>query len=109
MADYYSLIAHEVAALDQNTDTRRALYERAREALVGELRSVTPALDESEVTRERLSLEEAIRRVEGELAQESRGRSKTTRVEAPTFPSPGESAPDSDPLQELAKLIGANG
>jgi hypothetical protein len=108
MADYYSLIAREVAALDTNTgDTRGAFYERARAALVEQLRAVTPTLDESEVTRERLSLEDAIRRVEREVARESRSPSERVEVEAPTFPAHREEpAPESDPLQELANLIG---
>ena len=48
---------------------RRALYERARTALVAQLRGVTPPLNESEITRERLALEEAIRKVEAEAAR----------------------------------------
>jgi hypothetical protein len=88
MADYYPLIARAVAGLQKNTgDARRTLYERAREALVAQLRGVTPALDESDVTRERLALEEAIRKVEGESARQSTSRSDaTTRVKAPEFP-----------------------
>ena len=65
MADYYPLIARAVGGLDDNTgENRRALYERARGALVNQLRGVDPPLDEDEITRERLALEEAIRRVE---------------------------------------------
>lgn len=70
MADYHPLIARAVAGLDKNTgDARRALYERARAALVAQLRGVTPALNESDITRERLALEEAIRKVEAESAR----------------------------------------
>jgi hypothetical protein len=73
MADYYPLIAKAVAGLDKSTgEARRALYDRARAALVAQLRGVTPALVESDITRERLSLEEAIRRVETEAARRSR-------------------------------------
>src|ERR1700682_4222209 len=88
MADYYPLIARAVAGLQKNTgDARRALYERAREALVAQLRGVTPMLDESDVTRERLALEEAIRKVEGETDRQSTSRSETAvRVKPPKYP-----------------------
>src|SRR5437870_5127545 len=70
MADYYPLIARAVAGLDKNSgENRRALYERARAALIAQLRSLTPALDESDITRERLALEESIRKVEAESAR----------------------------------------
>src|SRR5262249_22445992 len=73
MADYYPLIARAVAGLEKSTgEGRRALYERARTALVTQLRGVTPALSESDITRERLALEEAIRKVEAESARRSR-------------------------------------
>ena len=64
MADYYPLIARAIAGLDPSApgESRRALYERARAALIAQLRSVQPPLSESEITRERLSLEEAIRK-----------------------------------------------
>jgi hypothetical protein len=102
MADYYPLIARAVAGLDKNTgDARRTLYERARVALVAQLRGVTPALDESDVTRERLSLEEAIRKVEGESARQSTSRSETAgRVKAPEFPRWDEPEPESEPEPE---------
>jgi hypothetical protein len=70
MADYYPLISRAVAALEKNSgDNRRALYERARAALLAQLRSVSPALNESDITRERLALEESIRKVEAESAR----------------------------------------
>jgi hypothetical protein len=74
MADYYPLIARAIAGLDPNApgESRRALYERARAALIAQLRSVQPPLSESEITRERLSLEEAVRKVESEAAQRAR-------------------------------------
>ena len=73
MADYYPLIARAVAGLDKNTgENRRALYERARTALVNQLRGVDPPLDESDITRERLALEEAIRKLEVEAAKRAR-------------------------------------
>jgi hypothetical protein len=74
MADYYPLIARAIAGLDPSApgESRRALYERARAALIQQLRSVDPPLSESEITRERLSLEEAVRKVESEAAQRAR-------------------------------------
>jgi len=74
MADYYPLIARAIAGLDPSApgESRRALYERARAALISHLRSVQPPLSESEITRERLSLEEAVRKVESEAAQRAR-------------------------------------
>jgi hypothetical protein len=74
MADYYPLIARAIAGLDPSApgENRRALYERARSALIAQLRGVQPPLSESEITRERLSLEEAVRKVESEAAQRAR-------------------------------------
>src|ERR1700758_577618 len=72
MTDYYPLIARAVAGLEKNTgDQRRALYERARTALVAQLRGLDPPLSESEITRERLALEESIRKVEAEAARKA--------------------------------------
>jgi hypothetical protein len=73
MADYHPLVVRAVSGLDKNTgENRRALYERARAALVAQLRNVEPALDESDITRERLALEEAIRKVEAEAVKRQR-------------------------------------
>ncbi len=74
MADYYPLVAKAVAGLEKNTgEGRRLLYERARTALVAQLRGMNdPPLTEAEITRERLSLEEAIRKVEAEAARRGR-------------------------------------
>jgi hypothetical protein len=78
MADYYPLIARAIAGLDPSApgESRRALYERARAALIAQLRSVQPPLSESEITRERLALEEAVRKVESEAAQRARESSR---------------------------------
>jgi hypothetical protein len=73
MTDYHPLIARAVEGLGKSTgQARRALYERARAALVTQLRAIEPALPESEITKERLALEEAIRKVEGEAARKAR-------------------------------------
>src|ERR1700693_767634 len=78
MTDYQPLIARAVEGLGKSTgEARRALYDRARSALVTRLRAVEPALSESEITRERLSLEEAIRKVEADAARRSRMEART--------------------------------
>ena len=76
MTDYYPLIARAVAGLAKSTgESRRALYERARTALLAQLRSLDPPLAENEITRERLLLEEAIRRGEADAARQQRTES----------------------------------
>jgi hypothetical protein len=84
MAEYHPLIARAVAGLEHNTgENRRVLYERARAALVNQLRGVTPALDEADITRERLALEEAIRQVESEEAARARVPEPESEPDAP--------------------------
>ena len=73
MADYTPLIQRAIDGLENNTgENRRVLYERARVALTSQLRGMEPPLEETEITRERLALEEAIRNVEAEAAKRSR-------------------------------------
>src|SRR6516225_7486302 len=84
MTDYHPLIARAVEGLDRSTgEARRALYERARTALVTQLRAVDPPLSESEITKERLALEDAIRKVEAEAARKARAEQR-----APAAPLP---------------------
>jgi len=86
MADYYPLVAKAIAGLEKNTgEGRRALYERARTALVAQLRGMSdPPLTEAEITRERLALEEAIRKVEAEAARRGRDAPKPPPPQSPT-------------------------
>ena len=87
MADYYPLITRAVAGLEKSTgEGRRSLYERARNALVEQLRSVTPALSETDITRERLALEEAIRKVEAEAVRQLRMEQAAERTTVPPLP-----------------------
>jgi hypothetical protein len=84
MADYHPLISRAVAGLENNTgENRRVLYERARAALVNQLRSVDPPLEESDITRERLALEEAIRKVEADAAKRARPDEEAGVPQAP--------------------------
>lgn len=69
MTDYLPLLTRAVSSLGNSPAGRRAVYDRARQALVTQLRAMTPPLAESEITRERLALEEAIRRVEAQVTK----------------------------------------
>jgi hypothetical protein len=101
MADYYPLIAKAVSGLDKSTgEARRALYDRARTALLAQLRGVEPALSEPDITRERLALEEAIRKVEAEAARRSRGEPLATRLQSRQEQDPRTEAP-TDQQEEL--------
>jgi hypothetical protein len=93
--DYYPLIARAVERLDRSTgESRRAVYERARKA-VAQLHSNQPALLDADITKERIALEEAIRKVEAEAARKS---PPETWAE-PRSAAPSEGMPDSDKIQ----------
>jgi len=69
MTDFYSVLQRAVASLpDGSGPQRRAVYDKARKALIGQLKAVDPPLTTGEISRQRLELEEAIRRVERETA-----------------------------------------
>ena len=67
MPDYYSLLVRALPALDSNTAVaRRTVYEMARHALIKQARAIEPPIPEPDLTRERLKLERATRKVEKE-------------------------------------------
>lgn len=67
MADFYPILARAVAGLpDNSAETRRSIYDRARTALVAQLRGLDPPLSEAEIMRERLALDEAVARIEAD-------------------------------------------
>src|SRR5690349_2027180 len=95
MADYTPLIQRAVDGLENNTgENRRVLYESARVALTAQLRGMDPPLEESEITRERLALEEAIRNVESEAARRSREQNGDGELEESPDPPTQRSLTD---------------
>jgi hypothetical protein len=66
MADYHSLLMRAVANLPNSGTpaSRGAIYERARKALLEQLRSLRPPLPESDITREETALDAAIAEIE---------------------------------------------
>jgi hypothetical protein len=102
LADYYPLIAQAVNRLEQSdAETRRTIYDRARAAMVAQLRGLAPPLSESDINLEQWALERAIRKVE----TESLGRSR--RSPRPSIPPPP--GPIRDTSDEQAEMSDVGG
>ncbi|MBB4303035.1 hypothetical protein GGD81_002073 [Rhodobium orientis] len=107
MADYYAILKRALDALPENTgEARRAVYEKARSALVTQLKSVDPPLAPSEITKQRLALEESIRKVESETARALMG-SNRPRAEVPKPVAPASRVnPEATARTEAPKPAG---
>lgn len=91
MADYYPLLARALEALpDRSPDLRHTVYERARAALIGQLRSLDPPLSEADIEAERVSLDRAIARLEIEHGGEPAPTEPTQAAPEPAPPPPPE-------------------
>ncbi len=112
MANYQELLSRAVGALPENNGaSRREVYEKARKALVAQLRSISPPLPAREITQHRLELEDCIRQVEHDATElllgELKGLEEETiplvseEVAAPV-PAP---APVSAPEPALAAAV----
>ena len=70
MADYQELLHRAISQLPSNSGAaRRAVYEKARAALVAQLKGISPPLPSQQITQYRLQLEEnivAVERLENE-------------------------------------------
>lgn len=72
MADYFAILKRAVGALPEGSrEQRQAIYDKARKALLAQLQQMDPPLAPSEISKQRVSLEEAIRSVELELSKTS--------------------------------------
>jgi hypothetical protein len=88
MADYRSIIAKAVSALDLNTEkARRRLYERARTAFRSRMHSAYPPFHRSEIAAEEMALEMAIEAVEAEAVREQNAK-LATPASSRLMPSP---------------------
>ena len=89
MADYYSLLAKAVSNLPKAgaEPARKVVYERARKALLRQLRSLGPSLSEADIGREEAALEAAIVKLEGQFSP----------APAPPPVAPARPAPSSSP------------
>jgi hypothetical protein len=114
MADYYPLLAKAVAAQAQSDpNKRRAIYERARTALLGQLRAIQPPVPEPDIQRESQALDDAVNRLESEIAANDaapsrpagepagplRGGSEPGRTRLPLRPLPPRPLPPRPPLR----------
>ncbi len=79
MANYQELLSKAVGALPENNGaSRREVYEKARKALVTQLRAINPPLPAREITQHRLELEDCIREVEHQATEELLGGLRET-------------------------------
>lgn len=85
MADYHAVLKRAIDALPENSGAaRRAVYQKARAAIVNQLKSYDPPLSPSEITTEQLRLEEAIRKVEADAARLTLGLGPQSSAPAPS-------------------------
>jgi hypothetical protein len=110
MTDYYAVLKKAVSGFEtESGDARRSVYDKARTALIAQLKSIDPPLTTSEISRQRLELEEAIRKVEREAsaaratpvrvsaaAAVAEALAASTEPERPVAPEP-ESEPEPEP------------
>jgi hypothetical protein len=106
MADYQSLLARAVANLPPSSTAaaRQAIYDRARKALVTQLRSLRPPLPESDIEREEAALGRAIDAVEAKFnATGEEGAIDAAQPIAEAAPGPQpRSAPKAQPRPDPA-------
>ncbi|MET3924124.1 hypothetical protein [Devosia sp. 2618] len=89
MADYKELLRRAISALPENNGAaRRAVYEKARSALVGQLRAINPPLPARDITQHRLQLEDCIRQVEQEASEAVISLGRETVAAARPIPMP---------------------
>src|SRR5580693_4647539 len=90
MADYQSVLTRAVAKLPgaSSADMRRAIYDRAREAMLTHLRGLHPRMPESDITREEIALNQAIALVEAKFDATKADPAKPTAAK-PAPPAAG--------------------
>lgn len=109
MADYYSVILNAVGKLDPNTvDARRAIYQRARRAMLDRLRGVEPPLPKAVVDAELDEFDQAVERVEaqhgGSVAGGAPPRFSKPPMPEPPMPEPQSPDPES-PALRVSQLL----
>ena len=100
MADYYSLLSRAVSNLPKSSpaSARRAIYDRARKALIGQLRSLKPPLPESDIAREENALDVAVKRLEAEFEPQPAAPPAPAASPAPAAPPAPPTPPPARPV-----------
>lgn len=106
MADYYPLIARAIEGLNDKSPTvRRAVYDRARQALVTQLQALDPPVSTADIERERASLDLAIGSVEAKYvlpAQQTAVEVNLPHEPSQTLLEPIDKTEDAEPPQQEA-------
>jgi hypothetical protein len=103
MADYYPLLKRAVAALPNSTlMARRAIYDRAKKALLGQLTAMQPPPPPGAIEREAQALDDAVARIERELAAAEAAKAAESDKpaefdKAAEFDKPAEADKPADP------------
>ena len=95
MSKYYDVLKTAIDRLERNgLEQRRTVYLNARNALIRELRANSPPLVPAEISRYRLELEQAIRKIERELAGNAAPAQGAAGSEEPSVSSDTASVPE---------------
>jgi hypothetical protein len=106
MADYQSLLTRAVANLPNATvAARRAIYDRARAALVNQLRSLNPPLPDADIEREERALDEAIAQVELHFGALEEASVETKSAPAHPYAPLGPSSANREPKPPAAPAV----
>lgn len=100
MAEYYAVLKKAVGGLEPGAaESRRSIYDKARNALIGQLKAIDPPLPAAEISRQRLELEEAIRRVERETVAAAQASRTARAIEQELTPAavPPQPVPPAPP------------
>jgi hypothetical protein len=94
MAEYYPLLAKAVSGLPDSTPAmRHAVYERARKALLGQLRALQPPVPEADIDKESQALDVAVARLEAEYAAAVEAPGEVKEAPPPAAQAPATQAP----------------
>ena len=112
MADYYPLLERAVSSLpDPTPESRRAIYDRARKALIAQLENVQPAVAKTYIDRECHALDLAVARLEAAIMKGPLQQPATAQTDAksgPRTPSQERARPPSLPLSGVQRTPMSN-